>query len=41
MNALDRMAGESRRIPARKLDPSVLLPADPNPFYEVWVEGAR
>jgi hypothetical protein len=41
MKAFDRAGGESRWIPARKLDPSVLLPADPNPFHEVWVEGAR
>ncbi len=41
MKAFDRVGGAPRRILARNLDPSVLLPVDPNTFHEVWVEGAR
>jgi len=41
MNALDRMGGVPRRIPARKLDPLVLLPADPTSLPEGRAEEAR
>jgi hypothetical protein len=40
MNALDRLGGAHRRIPARKLDPLVLLPANLHPFPEGRAEEA-
>jgi hypothetical protein len=40
MTAIDRAGGESRWIPARKLDPSVFLPANLYPFHEGRAEEA-
>lgn len=41
MKALDRMAGETRRIAERKPNPLVFLPAEPNPIHEGRAEEAR
>jgi hypothetical protein len=41
MKVFDRMGGVPRRIPARKLDPLVLLPAEPTSFPEGRAEEAR